>query len=178
VANAILDGTDCVMLSGESVMGSYPVESAKVLSKIAAAIEPYRAMVSPGEMFRDSDLKSRISPARLIDLSVERVIEYTDLAAVFVPTHGGETARSIARFRLPNWIIAVSSEERTCQQLQFSSGVYPVYEPEHPENWNIFVSNWIKAHGMEGSLALVTEGPSRSQRHGNNRLELIDLTLK
>ncbi|MDR3555080.1 MAG: pyruvate kinase [Syntrophobacteraceae bacterium] len=178
VANAILDGTDCVMLSGESAIGGYPVESVKMLSRIAAAIEPYRAMVSPGEMFVDSELRSRISPARLIDLSVERVIEYADLAAVFVPTHGGQTARSLARFHLPNWIVAVSSDEKTCQDLQFSSGVHPVYEPEHPENWNVFVSNWIKAHGLEGSLALVTEGPSRSQPHGNNRLELIDLNLK
>ncbi len=49
VANAILDGTDCVMLSGESAMGQYPVESVSMLSRIAAAIEPYRTSMSVRE---------------------------------------------------------------------------------------------------------------------------------
>ncbi|MEM5787175.1 MAG: pyruvate kinase, partial [Syntrophobacteraceae bacterium] len=150
VANAILDGTDCVMLSGESAMGGYPVESTKMLAKIAGAIEPFRKMARTGEKFKDLDLKGKVPPARLIDLSVETVLEYADPAAVFVPTHGGKTARSIARFRLPKWIVAVSSEEKTCQQLQFSSGVYPVFEPLHPENWNAYVSGWTQAHGIEG----------------------------
>ena len=178
VANAILDGTDCVMLSGESAMGSYPVESTKMLAKIAGAIEPFRKMTSPGEIFKDPDLKGKVPPARLIDLSVETVLEYADPAAVFVPTHSGKTARSIARFRLPKWIIAISSEEKTCQQLQFSSGVYPVFEPLHPGNWKAYVSGWTHAHGIEGQLAVITEGPSRSQPQGNNRLELVDLTPK
>ena len=116
VANAILDGTDCVMLSGESAMGSYPVDSVETLARIAAAIEPYRTAVSAKDLFKGIDLKGKIPPARLIDLSVETVLEYADLAAVFVPTHGGDTARSIVRFRLPIWIIAVSSQEATCQR--------------------------------------------------------------
>jgi len=176
VANAILDGTDCVMLSGESAMGSYPVDSAAMLAKIAAAIEPYRTMVSATDIFRGIDMKGKVPPARLIDLSVETVLEYTAPAAVFVPTRGGDTARSLARFRPPVWIIAVSSQEATCQQLQFSSGVYPVCEAAHPAKWNTYVSNWLKTHGMEGNLALVTEGPSRKHPDVNNRLEIVNLT--
>jgi pyruvate kinase len=178
VANAILDGTDCVMLSEESAMGRYPVDAAAMLAKIAAAIEPYRTMVRARELFRGIDLKGKVPPARLIDLSVETVLEYADPAAVFVPTHGGNTARSIARFRLPIWIIAVSSEEATCQQLQFSSGVRPVCEGKHPENWNSYVSDWLKTHGMEGKLAIVTEGPSRAHPDANNRLEIVDLVRR
>jgi pyruvate kinase len=176
VANAILDGTDAVMLSGESAMGDYPVDSAAMLAKIAAAIEPYRTMVSARELFRGIDLKGKVPPGRLIDLGVETVLEYADPAAVFVPTRGGDTARSIARFRLPIWIIAVSSQEVTCQQLQFSSGVHPVCEAEHPENWKTFVAGWLKAHGMEGKLAVVTEGPSSRHPDANNRLEIVDVS--
>jgi pyruvate kinase len=175
VANAILDGSDAVMLSGESAMGSYPVDSAAMLARIAAAIEPYRKMVSVGELFKGIDLKGKVPPARLIDLSVETVLRYADPVAVFVPTHGGDTARSITRLRLPAWIIAVTSAESTCQGLQFSSGVYPVCETEHPENWSSYVSEWIKNHGMEGKLAVVTEGPSRLHPDSNNRLEIVDL---
>lgn len=175
VANAILDGTDCVMLSDESAMGSYPVDSAAMLAKIAAAIEPQRTMVSVRDLFKDINLKDKMSSARLIDLCVETVLEYADSAAVFVPTHSGDTARSIARFRLPVWIVAVSSQETTCQQLQFSSGVYPVFEAEHPEKWNTYVSDWLKTHGMEGKFAVVTEGPSSRHPDTNNRLEIVDL---
>lgn len=178
VANAILDGTDAVMLSGESAMGAYPVEATAMLVKIATAIEPYRAMVSARELFRGIDLRGKVSPAKLIDLGVESVLEYADPAAVFVPTRGGDTARSIARFRLPIWIIAVSSEQATCRQLQFSSGVHPVCEAEHPDNWTAYARNWLKQHGLEGNLALLTEGPSRKQPDANNRLEIIDLDRK
>jgi pyruvate kinase len=176
VANAILDGTDCVMLSGESAMGSYPVESTEMLVKIASAIEPYRTMAGAKDLFRGVDLKGKMPPARLIDLSVETVFQYADPAAVFVPTHKGDTARSIVRFRFPVWIVAVSSRENTCQNLQFSSGVYPVCEPEHPERWNDYVSNWLKTHRIEGKLAVVTEGPSGKYPDTNNRFEIVDLS--
>jgi pyruvate kinase len=175
VANAILDGTDCVMLSGESAMGNYPVDSVAMLAKIAAAIEPYRTMISARELFRGIDLKGKVPPARLIDLGVETVLEYADAAAVFVLTHSGGTARSIARFRPPIWTIAISSRDATCQQLQFSSGVHPVCEAEHPENWNTYVKDWLKTHGMEGKLAVVTEGPSSRHPDANNRLEMVDM---
>jgi pyruvate kinase len=174
VANAILDGTDCVMLSGESAMGSYPVDSVETLAKIAAAIEPYRTTVSVKDLFKGIDLKGRVPPARLIDLSVETVLKYANPSAVFVPTRGGNTARSISRFRLPVWIVAVSSQETTCQQLQFSSGVIPVCEVEHPENWNTYVSDWLKNNGIGGRLAVLTEGPSRMYPDANNRLEILD----
>ena len=176
VANAILDGTDAVMLSGESAMGDYPVDSAAMLAKIAAAIEPYRTMMSARELFRGIDLKGKVPPAKLIDLGVETVLEYADPAAVFVPTRGGDTARSIARFRLPIWIVAVSSQEATCQELQFSSGVYPVYKAEHPESWNAYVAAWLSNEGIEGKLAVVTEGPSSRHPDANNRLEIVDLS--
>ncbi len=72
--------------------------------------------------------------------------------------------------------MAVSSEETTCQRLQFSYGVYPVYEPDHPDDWNSFIRNWLQAHEMEGNLAILTEGPSRKRPDTNNRMEIIDLT--
>ena len=117
VANAILDGTDCVMLSGESAMGKYPVDAVAMLAKIAEAIEPHRPAhwgerAVPGDL----DLTGKVRPEHLIAFSVETCLEYASPAAVFVPTRSGYTARSIARFRLPVWIAAVSSQESTCQR--------------------------------------------------------------
>jgi pyruvate kinase len=107
VANAILDGTDCVMLSEESAMGKYPVESTLMLAGIAAAIEPHR------------------DPSRAQD---DSLVE--ESAEVIIPTASGDSARMVARFKLPVWISAVSPDEAACAGLQFSYGVAPVYAPE------------------------------------------------
>jgi len=175
VANAILDGTDCVMLSGESAMGKYPVEAVGMLGKIAASVEARRAPIAVKDLYRGVDLSGKIRPQHLVAIGVEACLEYESPGAVFVPTRSGATARSIARFRFPVWTVAISSEEETCQQLQFSSGVYPVHEPEHPDDWKAYVRHWLSEHGIAAKLAFLTEGPSRKHPEGNHRMEIIDL---
>jgi pyruvate kinase len=175
VANAILDGTDAVMLSGESAMGHYPVESVAMLAKIAAAIEPHRHRLTVKEMFEGVDLRGKLSPAHLVAVSVEASLEYESPAAVFVPTRSGATARSLARFRPPVWIVGVSSQESTCQTLQFSWGVCPVHEREHPEDWREYARRWLGDHGVQGDLVILTEGPSSKHPEANHRMELIEL---
>ncbi len=175
VANAILDGTDCVMLSGESAMGKYPVDAAAMLAKIAAATEPRRPPIAVKELYRGIDLTGRIRPEHLIAIGVEACFEYVSPTAVFVPTRGGATARSIARFRFPVWTIAVSSQMATCQQLQFSSGAYPMHEQDHPEDWRAYIKRWLQDHGVDGDLAILTEGPSTKHPEASNRMEIVDL---
>jgi pyruvate kinase len=175
VANAILDGTDCVMLSGESAIGKYPVDAVAMLAKIGAATEPHRIAYPVRETLKAGKGNEELSLPDLIAFSVETTLERISPAAVFVPTRSGYTARSIARFRLPVWIAAVSSQETTCQILQFSYGVYPVHEPEHPEDWNGFARQWLRTHGVDGDLVILTEGPSSKHPETNNRMEIIDL---
>ncbi len=175
VSNAIIDGTDCIMLSGESAMGSYPVESVEMLARIAASVEPECCQIPVRKMFSGAEIKDTFPPARLIDLSVETVFHFATPAAVFVPTRSGATARSIGRFRLPVWIIAVSSQEATCQNLQFSYGVYPVCEKDHPDKWKSFASEWLRRHNITGDLVVLTEGPSTKHPDANHRMEIIDL---
>jgi len=175
VSNAIINGTDCVMLSGESAMGEYPVESVTMLAKIAAAVEPERHQIPVKEMFRSIDLTTRIKPEHLIAGSVEASLELSTPAAVFVPTRTGATARSIGRFRLPVWIIAISSQEGTCQNLQFSYGVYPVHEKDHPDQWKPYVKEWLQRHNIPGDFVVLTEGPSKKHPDANHRMEIIDL---
>lgn len=175
VANAILDGTDCVMLSGESAMGKYPVDAVTMLAKIAEAIEPNRPADHVRETLKATGRESNISLTDLIALSVEATLERISPAALFVPTRSGAIARSIARFRPPVWITAVSLEESTCQRLQFSYGVFPIHELDHPEDWKAYARNWMLAHEIEGNLVLLTEGPSSKHPEANHRMEIIDL---
>ena len=176
VANTILDGTDCVMLSEESAMGQYPVVAVSMLAKIAAEIEPYRPGLRVRNILQAFDYDQDISIRDLLTLSVETMVERVSPALVLVPSLTGGTARSITRFRLPVWIAAVSSEERICQQLVFSYGIYPVYEPDPPEEWNDFASDWLKSHGVEGNFVVLSTGPSPQHPEANNRIEIIDLS--
>jgi pyruvate kinase len=175
VANAILDGTDCVMLSGESAMGKYPVEAVAMLGKISEGIEAHRPPYPLREEIENVRSGGRISLADLIVFSVDATLDRISPAAVFVPTRSGYTARRIARFRRPVWITAVSTLESTCQALQFSSGVYPVLEKEHPEDWKAYIRRWLRDHGVHGNLAVLTEGPSTKHPEASNRMEIIDL---
>jgi len=176
VATAVFDGADCVMLSAESAMGRYPVDAVAMLARIAAVIEAHRPATAVEEMYKGIDLTGSVRPEHLIAIGVEACLGYVLPAAVFVPTRSGATARSIGLFRLPVWIVAVSSQEATCQQLQFSSGVYPVHESEHPEDWNGYVKEWTERHGVAGHLFFLTEGPSQKHPDANHRFEIIDLT--
>jgi len=175
VANAILDGTDCVMLSEESAMGSYPVEATAMLAKIAAATEPKRPGLRAREELKQCGLDCNVRLTDLLALSVETAVETVSPAAVIVPSLTGASARSIARFRLPIWIAAVSSDEGTCQTLQFSYGVYPLHVPETVENWNVFARDWVQSHGLAGDLVILSAGPSPEHPEANNRMEIIDL---
>ncbi len=178
VANAILDGTDCVMLSGESAMGQYPVEATEMLAKIAAASEPHRSSAYVKETLKTIGREGQPKLTDLIAISVEATLEWISPAAVFVPTRSGFTATRISRFRLPVWIAAISSQEPTCQRLLFSYGVWPIHEVDHPEDWRPYIKRWLQEHEVSGSLVVLTEGPSSKHPETNNRMEIIDLALK
>ncbi len=175
VANAILDGTDCVMLSGESAAGKYPVEAVAMLARIAAAVEPHRPTLTVDDLFRRRDEQQALDPAHLIAASVESALNYVVPAVVFVPTRSGDTARRIASCHFPVWVVAVSSREATCQQLQFSSGIFPVHEPVHPSDWRAYVRDWMAANDGGDGLVYMTEGPSSTNPYANNRMEIIEL---
>jgi pyruvate kinase len=175
VANAILDGTDAVMLSGESAMGRYPVEAVAMLAKIAAATEGHRSSFVPALANDCTANDQDIRAEELIAASVEATIRRITPATVIVPTHSGGTARSIARFRLPVWITAVSSQEKTCQDLMFSYGVFPECEHDHPDRWIDWCRRWREDKKLTGRYIVLTEGPSRKHPDRNNRMEIIDL---
>lgn len=178
VANAILDGTDCVMLSEESAMGGYPVEAVTMLAGIAGEVEPHLAKHSIPTQLSKPFKREDISIRDIICHSVQSAVERVCPALIIAPTKSGVTARRITRFRLPVWVAGVSRHERTCQQLQFSYGVYPHHEKEHPENWKRFTKKFLSCHGLQGDIVILTERPSARNPTGNNRMEILDLREK
>jgi pyruvate kinase len=176
VANAILDGTDCVMLSGETAVGNYPVEAVAVMARIAQATEPHclsSEVVKKMEYNRhDADLDVN----RVISLVIDFSTKICQPAAVVAPTISGRTARLISRFRLPMWVVAVSPSEATCQSLQFSYGVYAVHEKSRPSNWEQYSRDWLAAYGLNGEMALLTQGSGTGQTGSTNKIGFIELS--
>jgi len=176
VANAILDGTDCVMLSGESAVGRYPIEATAMLAKIAAVTEPsrpkYRTKLA---LFKKSNKILKNNIVDLIASSVQYSIEHAKPVAVLVPTRSGDTARNIAKFRLPVWITAFSPNESTCKSLQFSYGVAPILVAKDLADWDSFCTQWLCDQEITSGIALLTQGPSEQNPDANHRMEIMEL---
>ena len=169
VANAILDGTDCVMLSGECAMGKYPVESVEMLAKIARVTEQSRGDSPESE--RGESKPS--TAAEATGLVVRHALRTVPCAAVFAPSFTGNTARMISRFKSPVWIVAVSDEAPVCYSLQFSYGVDPILVQPVPEDWREFAIGWLREQELDGNIALLVAAASPSQPAANHRIEFI-----
>ena len=178
VANAILDGTDCVMLSEESAMGDYPLESVQMLAKIAIATEPHRLLRSHFDFVLKPHTTGRYVPTNvdLIAVSIENIFaKVNSLAAVLAPTYSGYMARSLTRFRLPVWILAISTSLKTCHDLMFSYGVHPILVDKRPEDWLKAARNYINEYDLQGSCLIKAEGPSPDHPESNHKMEIIEL---
>jgi pyruvate kinase len=177
VANAVLDGTDCVMLSGESAMGKYPVEAVRTLAAIAEAAEPHRAGQFVREAIQTVIDSGHVDPQDLVAMTIEGILSRMSVAGVVVPTRSGATARRLARLRLPVWVTAAATSERTCQGLQFSYGIYPVKPEEAPKEWRRWAREWVASTGVPGDYLLLHEGPSPGHPDVAQRMEVIDLRM-
>ena len=175
VANAILDGTDCVMLSGESAVGNFPEEAVTMLAKIAAFTETHRP---PRSFAVQRDLVQQKATTRARDRMaslVEHALCTVPCDLVLVPTRGGTVVRAISRFKPPVWIIAPSPDSAACQNLAFSYGVHPVYLAEEPDDWREWIEHWLRENGIEAERVMFVAGPSPRNPKANYRIELMHL---
>lgn len=121
VANAVIDGADALMLSGETASGKYPVKALKNMVEIAKATEKSCDLGTKAEI---NDIEDTI--ASFISKSVYQAANSLDIQAVIAATSSGFTARLISRFKLKIPIIAITSSINVYRQLSLSWGVYPV----------------------------------------------------
>jgi pyruvate kinase len=175
VANAILDGTDCVMLSGESAMGKFPEEAVTMLAKIAAFTEthrPRRSFAAQRDFLQEK--MTTITGDRMASV-VEHALETVPCDLLLVPTRGGTVARAISRCKPPVWTIAPCSDPAVCQKLAFSYGVYPVDLAEEPDDWRQWIARWLRENGITAQGVMLVAGPSPRNPNANYRIELMRL---
>ena len=122
VANAIFDGTDAIMLSGETAAGVYPVEAVQTMHNIASRAESaldHKEILSA----RRKDTEHNLTDA--IGQSVAHTALNLDVNAIITPTESGHTARMISKYRPKAPIVAVTANEHVCRRLALVWGVYP-----------------------------------------------------
>lgn len=167
VANAIMDGTDCIMLSGESAAGHYPIEAVKTMNKIAQAIEPtlpykQRLKTSIKSSKRTLNDALGISAAdSCLELGVKAIIAFTQY---------GTTARRLAKFRPQVPIIAVTFDEVTQRSLLPVFGIIPVVSniQNTQENDAALASNIAKKLGFKkDDLIIIVAGYPVGAGHTN-----------
>jgi len=155
VANAILDGTDAVMLSNESAVGDYPVEAVATMAQIARRIErdyPRRVL--------DSHMATTIPNA--ICQAVSSIARQLNAAAILPLTKTGSTARSVSKFRPSTPILAITSDVDVARQLQLVWGVNPLVIQEQHSSGRTFSVAMAEAQAMgllhDGDLVVQTAG--------------------
>jgi pyruvate kinase len=125
VANAILDGTSAVMLSGETAVGEYPVEAVAYMDRIAHAVEP-----SMGYRHELPEKSEQPTVGQAMSNAACDIAEVLGAQALIVPTFTGRTASAVARLRPRRPIIAVTHMDSSVQQLAVEWGVTPIRIPE------------------------------------------------
>jgi pyruvate kinase len=170
VANAILDGTDCVMLSEESAIGKYPDIAVLMLSKIAQNTEHKRYIYPIYETLSKVLSSKAISLEDTMAVNVFTTVRNLNPLLLVTPTTSGATARRMSRFKLPIWIMGVSHNKNVAQNLEFSYGVYSIYEEELPQDWKSYVQSLV---GKQDSFFVLVRGPSKRNPDANNALEIV-----
>jgi pyruvate kinase len=158
VANAILDGTDAVMLSNEAAVGNYPVEAVATMARIAARIDQERHLW-PNWM---TETASERSIPNAISAAVGQIAIQLNAKAILSLTKTGATARNVSKFRPNIPILAVTPHVEIARQLQMVWGVQPLLVlnlPSVTQTFQASINGAIeKGYVSEGDLVVMTAG--------------------
>ncbi|WP_026101969.1 pyruvate kinase [Geminocystis herdmanii] len=158
VANAILDGTDAVMLSNETAVGKYPVQAVATMAKIARRIEEEREkIVAPySDNFDNESISTAIAGA------VSQIAKKLGASAIMTLTKTGATARNVSKFRPRTPIFAITPHVSVSRQLQLVWGVKPLLLLDLPGLRQVFQAaiNVAREKGLlqDGNLVVMTAG--------------------
>ena len=173
VANAIYDGTDAVMLSGETAAGLYPEEAVKTMRNIAVSAEAaqdYKKLLSDRTKLVETSLVNAIG------ISVAHTALNLNVKAIVAATESGSTARTISKYRPHSDIIAVTPSEKTARQCAIVWGVYPVVK-EGRKNTDALLNNAVATaveteRVQNGDLIIITAGVPTGEKGTTNMMKI------
>ncbi|CAM2969179.1 pyruvate kinase [Paenibacillus sediminis] len=179
VANAIFDGTDAIMLSGETAAGKYPVESVLTMSRIAEKAES-------ALKYRELFLKQRIASETTITEAISQSVAITALdlnaKAIISSTQTGYTARMVSKYRPQAPIVAVTTDDRTLRRLALAWGVIPVKgrgASSTDEMFEIAIQGGLEAGVIQGGdLVVITAGVPLGRTGSTNLVKVSQVPSK
>ncbi len=173
VANAVFDGTDALMLSGETAFGQYPVEAVATMAKIAQYAEDsimYKAIMEERKIYTRSIITDAIA------FSASESAKTLGADCIITATQSGYTARKISKYKPRIPVLAVTTNKKVMNQLALSYGVVPV-EIKHCEDINTLVDEALNICKQKelihnGDLLIITAGILAGVTGGTNVLRV------
>ncbi|RNA70324.1 pyruvate kinase [Alteribacter keqinensis] len=173
VANAIFDGTDAIMLSGETAAGTYPVESVQTMNNIAKKAE---TALKYEEILRRRSKESEHTITDSISQSVAHTALNLNSSAILTATESGHTARMISKYRPESPIVAITHSERVCRSLCLVWGVHPQLGPKATttdEMLSSAVEESLKSGLVNhGDLVIISAGVPVGERGTTNIMKV------
>lgn len=178
VANAILDGTDAVMLSEETAMGNYPVESVIMMRRIAEVTEAERnkyVFKVDKNRFNRFITKERPEVDEVIANNVEHAINNLDIKLVISDSRTGNASYSISRLKPASWVLSVAYNRRMFHLLNMSYGTYPLLKSKTDMIHEI-ISNLHKQKQIkQGEKILVIKEDDNREGHYYSSMEVLTI---
>ncbi|MCH2450462.1 MAG: pyruvate kinase [Gracilimonas sp.] len=175
VANAVLDGTDAVMLSGETAAGAYPMEAVNVMDRICRSIEDNRPQLYNSLEYRKPEWKEK-QVIESLAYSCVTIADNVEAKTISTITHSGNTARRIAKFRPKVPIVAFTENQKVRRQLNLIWGVYSVRMDElfDTDQSVKMMEDYLKDNGMvkQGDRIIVATGMPIAKRGRTNMIKV------
>ncbi|MDR1271904.1 MAG: pyruvate kinase [Clostridiales Family XIII bacterium] len=149
IANAVYDGTDCLMLSGETAAGSYPEESIEMMSRVAIATED---SIDYSRLSRAKKNSTDDSITNAIALAVIKASEATEIKAILAPTSSGYTARIVSLLRPDTPVIGFATTSKVTKRMALYWGVEP-YQSEYESNITEFYRTILDTAEENGKIS-------------------------
>ena len=173
VANAVLQGADAIMLSGESAAGKYPLESVRMMATIADRAEQ---TIDYNEIFEDKMKTKSTSVTEVISQAVVQSSLQINAKAIITPTESGVTARMVSKYRPKAPIIAVTPNERTLKKMTLLRGVTPVkgeYVNNTDDMFSSAITNSLRTNLVEkGDFVVISAGVPSGKAGATNLIKI------
>ena len=177
VATAILDGTDAIMLSGETASGKYPLKAVKAMTSIAKEYDSKVETVI-SDSFHKVEYLERNSTSMFVTKAAYLASQTLNVSAIITPTETGFTARKVSRFKPKCPIIAITSDKRIMRQLQMTWGVISLYEKTKYDQLDLMVNAVVSKSFKKGLIKInekvvITAGHKLSRTGHTNIMEIF-----